>query len=126
GGSVTGGSVKGGTVTGGTATGGTVTSGTVTSGTVTSGTVGPATATSTVNGRQITATVRGSVSIQSEGDNAVVNLDKHKIVVEKERLLVDGQEQAKFPADAAKIAVDGTGDQLMVRVDGKEVLNKDF
>jgi hypothetical protein len=124
--SVSGGSVKGGTVTGGTVTGGTVTSGTVTSGTVTAGTVGPATATSIVNGREITATVRGSVSIQSEGSSAVVNLDKHKIVVEDDRLVVDGQEKAQLPSRARKIALDATAEQLTVQADGKEILKSNW
>ena len=127
--SVTGGSVTGGTVTGGTVTGGTVTGGTATGGTsstVTAGTVGPATATSTVNGREITATVRGSVSVQSDGTGAVVNFDKHKLVVEGDRLMVDGNEKAKLPSGARKIAVNATDEHLTVRVDGKEILKSNW
>jgi len=127
GGSVTGGSVKGGDVTGGTVkggsvTGGTATAGTVTSGTVTPGTVGAGSATTTVGNREITATAEGSVSVNSDGAKATVSLGSHKIVVEKERLLLDGKERAKLPPAAVKIAIRSTKGRLTVQADGNEVL----
>jgi len=123
GGSVKGGDVKGGDVKGGTVTGGTVTPGSVTSGTVTAGTVGAATATSTVDGREITATTKGSVSINADGSSAVVTLGTHKLTVEKERLLLDGKERAKIPLHAGKILIDLADGRLSVRADGKDVVS---
>jgi len=128
GGSVVGGTVTGGSVTGGTAQGGTATSGSVSAGTVTSGTVGAGTASATVNGRQITARAPGGVSIQTNESNAVVTIGGKTIVVEKERLLLDGQEKAKLPSTATNIAIDAEGTRLVVKADGKELLsteNKD-
>jgi len=122
GGSVTGGSVTGGTVTGGSVTGGTVSSGTVTPGTITSGSVGPARATAKVNGREITASVIGSVSIDSSGDKATVSLNGHQLVIEKERILLDGKERGKLAPGETSIAINSTGTDLTVNAGGKEVL----
>ena len=124
--SVTGSSVKGGSVTGGSVTGGSVTAGTVTPGTVTPGTVTPGTATAVVAGREVTATTAGSVSVHSEGDKAIVTLGAHTLILEKERLLLDGKERAKLPAGASKIGIEAAKGHLIVRADGKEVLRTDL
>jgi hypothetical protein len=123
GGSVVGGTVTGGSVTGGTAQGGTVSSGSVSAGTVTSGTVGAGSASASVNGRQITARAPGGVSIQTNDSNAVVTIGGKSIVVEKERLLLDGQEKAKLPSTVTNIAIDAEGTRLIVKADGKEILS---
>jgi hypothetical protein len=126
GGSVTGGAVKGGNVTGGSVTGGSGSGGTVTSGTVTEGTVGAGTATSTIDGREVSATAQGSVSVHGDGAAAVVTLGTHKIVVEKERLLIEGKERAKIPAASVKVSIEAAKGRLTVRADGKEVLSTDL
>lgn len=131
GGNVTGGSVKGGDVTGGSVTGGSVTGGTITPGTVTTGTatrgeVGAGTATSTIDGREVTVTAQGSVSVHGDGAAAIVTLGSHKIVVEKHRLLIDGKERGKFPQTATKIAIEESKGRVTVRADGREVLSADL
>jgi len=107
-------------------TGATVTPGSVTSGTVTPGTVGLGIATPTVAGREIIVSGEGTVSVHSEGSKAVVLLGNHTLVVEKERLLLDGKERAKVPAAAAKIRVSSVKERLTVQADGKEVLATDL
>lgn len=126
GGNVTGGSVTGGDVTGGSVTGGSVTGGSATAGTVTQGTVSPGTATAHVGGRTITATVEGSVSVQGDNSKATVTLGSHSLVVERERLLVDGKERAKIPADAKTIRIQFSKNVLHVRADDREVLVTDL
>ena len=119
--SVTGGSVTGGNVTGGSVTGATVTGGAVQGGTVTSGSVGAATATANVNGRQISARVEGSVSVQSDSAGATVTMDGHKLKVENDRILLDGQERAKLPAHTNKVDIEAMGGKLTVRANNTEV-----
>ena len=122
GGNVTGATVTGGTVTGGTVTGGTVTGGTVTSGNVTPGSVSAGTASATVDGRQVTARAAGGVSISSNGSNANVTLGTHTVIVQKESLIIDGQERGKIPAGASTVAIEVANGQLTISADGKSAL----
>jgi len=122
-GSVTGGTVTGGTVTGGSVTGGTVTAGTATAGSVTQGTVGAGTASVTLGSREVRASAKGSVSIQPDGDKAVVKIDGRTLIVDKDKLLLDGKEQGKLPSGASKIEIEAADGAVKVRADGKEVLN---
>jgi hypothetical protein len=135
GGSVTGGTVTGGSATGGSATGGSVVGGTVTSGSATGGTAtasggsatsgaataGKATASATVGNRQITISSTGSISIQQQGDQAQASVNGRRIVVEKERITVDGAELAKVPASASRIEIESAGNSFTVKADGREI-----
>lgn len=56
----------------------------------------PTVVSATVNGRTVRATIAGSASIQPEGDAVAVTTDKHRIVVERQRVTIDGVELLKL------------------------------
>ena len=120
--SVTGSSVTGGSVKGGDVTGGTVTSGTVAGGNITPGSVSAGTASATVDGRQVTARATGGVSISSNGSNANVTIGNHTVIVQKDSLIVDGQEKGKIPAGTSAVAIEVANGQLTISADGKSAL----
>jgi len=82
--------------------------------------------TARANGRTVKATVRamvcGAVFVQPQEDRFIVSLQGHQLVIEKERLLVDKKEAAKFPATATKFEVTYTDGALTVAADGTNVL----
>ena len=118
-GAVQGGSVSGGAVTGGALHGG---GGSATGGTVSNGAIASETASATVEGRQVTARATGAVSISSNGPNANVTIGNHTVIVQKETLLVDGQERAKIPAGAANVTLQVANGHLSVKADGQFAL----
>jgi hypothetical protein len=126
GGSVSGSSVSGGTVRGGTATGGsaTATGGQASAGTATSGTATPGTATATVGGRRISASSDSGVSIHTEGDHARVQVGTHLIVVEPDRVLLDGRERATLTRSEDLVQISNIGGKLTVRAGTTEVLTE--
>jgi hypothetical protein len=71
-----------------------------------------------VGGRHVTAVIDGPASISTEGEQAIVTAGEHKIVVAKDRVLLDGQEQAKLPANAKEIEIEFIDGKLAVKADG--------
>jgi hypothetical protein len=75
----------------------------------------------TIGPRTVTASLDGPGFISSEGDNAIVTFSGGKLVVEKERVLLDNKEVAKIPAEATDVQVDYTGGALSVMAEGAGV-----
>jgi hypothetical protein len=74
--------------------------------------------------RQVKAVIDGVGGISHPADapdTAVVSFGGRKLVVEKERVLLDGKEQAKLPAGAKSVEVEIKGGKLTVRADGAAV-----
>jgi len=71
-----------------------------------------------INGREVKAIIDQPAGISSTGDNAVVDFGGHKLVVEKERIVLDGKEQAKLPAGAKTVELEYTGGKLTAGADG--------
>jgi hypothetical protein len=72
--------------------------------------------------RQVVADVDGPAWIGPGPDKFTIKITGHEIVIEKERLLLDGKEQGKFPATATKFELVCTNATLTVTADGAEVL----
>ncbi len=122
GGSVTGGSVTGGSVTGGNVTGGNVTGGSVTGGSAQRGKVRAGTVTASAEGREIRVTAGGAVSVNVNGATAEVRLGGQTLLVEKTKLVLDGQMLGEVPQNTRKIEVQvDEKDMLSVKGDGKEL-----
>lgn len=69
-------------------------------------------------GRIVNATVPAPSFIQQEGDNIVVVSGKHRIVIERERVMLDGEELVKVPAETANI-------QMWISETGLLTMNRD-
>ena len=108
GGSATGGSVTGGTVRGGSAT-------------ATGGVTTPATASATVNGREIRVTASGHVSVNTNDAGAVVDLGGQSLTVSQSKLTLDGNDLGNIPPQTKRLEVTVTDDMLSVMGDGKEI-----
>jgi hypothetical protein len=78
--------------------------------------------TASAGGREIKATVDGPAWVKPAEDKITVKVTGHEFVIEKERLLIDGKEQAKIPATATKFDVALSNGTLRVTADGTEVL----
>ncbi|HYC56713.1 MAG TPA: hypothetical protein VEL28_17415 [Candidatus Binatia bacterium] len=128
GGDAVGGSAVGGSATGGSAVGGSATGGSATAigGTATSGSVTPGTATANVGRRRITASGDGGVSIHAEDSRARVNLGNHVLLVEGDRVIIDGSERAKLPASADAIQITLRDGRLTVRADQADVFSENL
>ncbi len=72
--------------------------------------------------RQVVADVDGPAWIFPAEDKITVNVTGHAIVIEKERLLLDGKERAKIPAAAKQFEVVVSNATLRVTADSAEVL----
>ena len=104
---------------------------------------GPSTVTASGGGRTIKAVVYGPVwveppnaakncaptkapdglgEVKGQPDQFIVLVQGHKIVIEKDRLLVDKNEAAKFPAAATNFSVAYSNGALNVTADGADVL----
>lgn len=83
---------------------------------------GPSTVSAGAGGRNVKAVVYGNVFVQPQEDRLIVTLTGHELVIEKDRLLVDKSETAKFPATAKDFAVAYSNGALTVTADGAEVL----
>src|SRR5688572_4623537 len=74
--------------------------------------------------REVKAIIDGPASITSTGeapDTATISFSGRKLVVEKERVLLDGKEQAKLPPDTKSVEVSMKDGKLTVTVDGSAV-----
>jgi hypothetical protein len=71
-----------------------------------------------VNGRTINATIAGPSFIHPEADGAVITTDAHKIVVERERVTIDGTEVVKLPVETKNV-------QLWLNGEGYFTMNAD-
>jgi hypothetical protein len=118
GGSAAGGSVRSGSVVGGSAVGG---SATATGGTATGGMATPGTATATVGGRRISASSDSGVSIEARGDDARVQVGTRELLVQRDRILVDGAERARIARSEDLVQIMSTGGRLTVHA-GKDRL----
>lgn len=83
---------------------------------------GPSTVSAGAGGRNVKAVVYGNVFVQPQEDRLIVTLTGHEVVIEKDRLLVDKTEAAKFPATAKDFAVAYSNGALSVTADGASVL----
>jgi hypothetical protein len=70
------------------------------------------------NGREVKAVIDGPASITGERDAAVVTFGGNKLRVERERILLNGKEQAKLPAGAKKVEFEYTAGKLTATADG--------
>lgn len=113
--------VKGGDVKGGDVTGSSVSGGTVTPGTVTPGTVTPGVVKAVAGDRQIQVSAKGAVSVNVEGANAKVYLDKHVLEIRKDHVTFDGKDLAPLDPKARKIEIRVEDEMLCVKDGGKEV-----
>lgn len=86
------------------------------------GATGPSTVSAGAGGRNVKAVVYGNVFVQPQEDRLIVTLTGHELVFEKDRLLVDKTEAAKFPATAKDFAVAYSNGALSVIADGAGVL----
>ena len=78
----------------------------------------------TIQGREVVASIDGPAFIGNSPNNnaAIVTFAGKRVVVEKERIVIDGKVQATVPADASKIELSYSLGSLTVTADGKEVL----
>ena len=82
-----------------------------------------ATLRTTVQGREVTAVLRGRATIANSeaGDAAVIHFGGTEIRVESDGVLVDGVVRGNLPADARRVEVVWFGNELIVTADGNEV-----
>jgi hypothetical protein len=71
-----------------------------------------------VNGRTINATIAGPSFIHPEADGAVITTDSHKIVIERQRVTIDGTEIVKLPVETKNV-------QLWLNGEGYFTMNAD-
>ena len=80
---------------------------------------------SSMPGRSVSATVPPPATIQPDGDQVLISSATHKIAVERERVLLEGVELVKLPADTKLVdVVISSAGILSVRADHKEVVTK--
>jgi hypothetical protein len=75
----------------------------------------------TVQGRDIVATIEGPGSVSPRENSATVQFAGKRLVIEKERILLDGTVKVTVPADTRKIEVEFIGGKLTIAADGKEL-----
>jgi hypothetical protein len=80
----------------------------------------------TLPGRQIKFSLDGLGGVSSAGEGAVVAFGKHKVQIEKERLLLDGKESAKFAAAVSLVEVMYSNATLTVTADGTNILTTEI
>jgi hypothetical protein len=74
--------------------------------------------------REVKAIIDRPASITTTGeapDTATVSFSGRKLVVEKDRVLLDGKEQAKLPPDTKSVEVKMKDGKLTVTADGAAV-----
>ena len=76
----------------------------------------------TVEGRRVRATVEGAGFISGHDGVVEITCLGGKVVVETERVLLEGKELAKIPAEAKLVEVAYAGKTLTVTAEGKEVV----
>jgi len=77
-----------------------------------------------VGARQVKGTLDKSASIANEGENVVVTSEGHKLRFEKDRVLLDDNEQMKLPLGSRLIEFEYINEKLSVTVDGNEILKE--
>ena len=75
----------------------------------------------TVDGREIKASIDSASSIQGSDSTATIRFQGHQVRVEKERLLFDGQERVKLDPATKAVHVVVTNKLLTVSADGSNV-----
>jgi hypothetical protein len=80
--------------------------------------------TTAVPGRHIDAHADGPVSVRNTGDQAVVSILSHELIIKRDRILLDGAELATLPVDATHIGVKAAKGELTVTADGVTVARK--
>jgi hypothetical protein len=76
-----------------------------------------------VAGRQINASIDAPAFIQPDSDAATLTFYGHKLRIEKERLLLDGNESAKIAVDAARVDIVASNRALTVATDSKNIFS---
>ena len=85
-------------------------------------TTGNSIITASAGEREVKATIDGPAWMQPSEQAFTLTFTGHKVVIEKERLLLDAKELAKIPAAATKCEVVVSNGTLRVTADGAEVL----
>ena len=75
-------------------------------------------ATATVGSREVRFSSDGKGGIRGTNKSATVMYDSGEVVVEKDRLLVNGKEVAKLAAEAKIVSVDYAEGTLTITADG--------
>ena len=79
-----------------------------------------------VGARTITADLDGTGFITSDDKVATMHFSGRTLVIENERVLLDGKELAQLPAAATKVEVDYSAGTLTVTADGANMLTTDL
>lgn len=77
---------------------------------------------SSAAGHEVKADIDAAAGITGENNQVFVEFLGHRLVIESERLLLDGSESAKIPA-GAKLQIVVSNAMLSVTADGTNVLN---
>jgi hypothetical protein len=75
----------------------------------------------TAGGRFVKANSDKVASITFDNHSFVISFSARKCIVERERVLYDGREQASIPAEAASIVIEFIDGNFMVVADGHTV-----
>ena len=75
------------------------------------------------NGREVYAVAEGPVTIRPQDDYLSVKLPGHLVIIEKNTVKVDAEERGKFATNASRFEVVFTNKTLIIRADGRDVLN---
>src|SRR5262245_51607276 len=78
--------------------------------------------TASAGGREIKTTVDGPAWVGPDEAKFTVKMTGQEVVIEKERVLLDGKEVGKVPATATKFELVHSNGTLRVTADGAEVL----
>jgi hypothetical protein len=77
----------------------------------------------TIGGREVKASTDAPASISQQNGAAVLSFQGHKLIVERERVLLDANEIGKVASDSKKVDVFYTEGKLTVAVDGKPAID---
>jgi hypothetical protein len=75
----------------------------------------------TTGDRTVKATSDKIASITFDNRSFVISFSAKKCIVERERILYDGKEQARIPAEATSIVIEFIDGDFMVVADGQKV-----
>jgi hypothetical protein len=76
----------------------------------------------TIGGRDVKASVDAPASMSRENGAAVLTFGGHKLVVERERVLLDSREIGAVPPESKSVEVVRSDGKLTVAADGKPVI----
>lgn len=74
-------------------------------------------------GREVFAVTEGPATIHPQDDYLSVKLPGHLVIIEKDRVKVDGEERGVFSTNASRFEVVLTNKTLIFRADGLNVVN---